>query len=186
MGSDIALLFRPRETYATLARAEGFSSWQVLRRPALTALVLGASLLLGATAATELPSLISVVLWWSFVPLIQFAAAYVFVASFRARPIPLNRAVDLMLAGHAPWSLWILLVGLCFMMGWYNGTGQMVFGIAAITVMCWRAVILYHFSRAVLQVTRNAALVRTLLHQLTMAGIIVLYVCWAIAWEARF
>ena len=111
MSPEVRLMIAPGETYAMLARARGRGSLlTAVRRPALVALVLGVSVAMAATRQVTPALLVSTILCWLFVVLLQGGIALALVAGPARRTVGLARALDLYFAGHAPWSLWLLAV----------------------------------------------------------------------------
>jgi hypothetical protein len=111
MSPEVRLMIAPGETYAMLARARGRGSLlTAVRRPALLALVLGVSVAMAGTRHVTPALLVSTILCWLFVVLLQGGIALALVAGPARRTVGLARALDLYFAGHAPWSLWLLAV----------------------------------------------------------------------------
>lgn len=185
MGADIRLVFSPVSTYRDLLATDHAPGWHILRRFLLIALVIGTSASLAATASVDARLVLTTSFWWSFAPLIQIVAAAVLVLSMRERPVSLARGVELMIAGHAPWSLWLLAVAAAVAAGASGGLLLITAGLALLAVLIVRYVLVYHFCRTVLTCTRTAALLRATLHQAAIAALIITYVCWAIAFVAR-
>jgi hypothetical protein len=67
----------------------------------------GVSLLVASRLSVEL--LISLTLCWSFVPLAEIAG--LLIVSTRSHHIPLSQRVDLFCLSHAPWLIWIAIIG---------------------------------------------------------------------------
>lgn len=186
-GSDIQLMFRPAPTYRVLVQsAFEANGLTVLRRPMLIATVIGAGVVLGATGTATFGSVLPMMAWWSFVPALQLLAATALVFSARSLGMSRARAIDLLLAGHAPWTLWVLVVTGMLGVGLFNNTIQNVFYGSVLLVLAWRAWLLYHFCRVVLNDGPRRALVRTAAHQCFIWAIVLGYVCYAVALEARF
>jgi hypothetical protein len=111
VSAEIGLILAPRDTYAALVRTPvALSVLTALRRPALVAVVLGVSVSIAATGRAGLGLAASTTLAWSYVVAVQIAIAVPLLAREARRTIGLARAVDLFFAGHAPWSLFALLV----------------------------------------------------------------------------
>jgi hypothetical protein len=108
---EIGLIFAPRDTYAALVRTPAPASvLTALRRPLLVAAVLGVSVAITATGRATPALVASTTLAWSYVVVLQLAIAVSVLARPAKRSIGLARAVDLFFAGHAPWSLFALIV----------------------------------------------------------------------------
>jgi hypothetical protein len=186
MGADVRLLFSPARTYRELLIAPSPSPWRhVARRFVLIAAVIGTSVALSTTTSVAARVVASTTAWWSVAPLIQIGAATLLVLSTRSRPVTLARGVELMVAGHAPWSLWLLAMGACFAAGAGGSTFRLAGGISLLAVLLWRYLLLYHFCRVILACNRAAAILRTTLHQAAILALLFVYVSWAIALTAR-
>jgi hypothetical protein len=182
----LSLLLSPGHAYSNLrAQPNAYDGWYVLRYPLLISLVLGTSVALAATASVDIPLVLSAALSWSVAPIVQMVGATLLVLSVRNRPMTVARGVDSMLAGHVPWSLWLLAMGACLALGAGRDMFWPVAGVALLAVMIWRAFLVYSFLHYGLGCTRVAAASRTALHQLAMWTVLVAFIAWAIGLPAR-
>lgn len=183
---DSTLARAPVRTYNRLLAAPDSSPWRgIARRLVLIALVIGTSVSLAATASVGIGVVLQATLWWSVAPLIQLLLATGVVLSVRDRPVGPVRAVELMLAGHVPWSLWLLAMAPVVASGLNDRAFLVAVGLSLLVVIAWRAVLLYHFCRIVLGCSPTRALVRTSLHQAMVLAIIIAYAGWAVGLPAR-
>ncbi len=180
------MILSPRRAYSNLrVQSEPFAAWYVLRYPLLASLVLGTSITLAATASVDIPLVVSASLSWGVAPIIQMIGATVLVLSVRERPVTVIRGVDGMMAGHVPWSLWLLSMGACLALGASSDTFRQLAAVALIGVMFWRAFLVFCFLRYGLGCTRGASAWRTVLHQSAMWSVLLLFFAWAIGLPAR-
>lgn len=175
MSPEILLMVAPRRTYALLARTTGpVNELTALRRPFIVALVLGVSAAMGATGRVTPALLLSTMLCWSFVVVLQLAIALPLIAGPARRTVGLARAVDLFFAGHAPWSLWMLAV-----VAWApSPVGRPIWPalVAAIVPFVLTPRIVSAFFREVLELDPRRAMSRTAAQQaLTWLTFIALY-----------
>jgi hypothetical protein len=161
---EIALIVSPRATYAALARTPAPASpLSALRRPLVAALVLGTSVAISATHAVSPALVVSTTLTWSYVVLAQLAIALPLLAGPARRTVGLARAVDLYFAGHAPWSIFVLLAA-----AWgLTPNGWPVWPVAAAAVVpaILTARIVRAFFAEVLALDARAARRRTIVQQ---------------------
>jgi hypothetical protein len=161
---ELGLILSPRQTYAALARAGARISWlTALRRPLLVALVFGAAIALAATHSVAPALVASTTLSWSYVVVLQLAIALPLLSGPARRTVGLARAVDLFFAGHAPWSIYVLLVA-----AWGLTPPTWPFwpmGVAAIVPAVLTARIVRAFFEEVLALDAPAARRRTIVQQ---------------------
>jgi hypothetical protein len=161
---ELRLIAAPRDTYASLARAPVTPSMAVaLRRPALVALIIGISVAIAATGRASPALVLSTTLTWSYVVVLQLAVALAMIAPRAGRGIGVARALDLFFAGHAPWSIFILL-GAAVMslpLGWSQWPLEALAVVPA--VLTWR--IVRAFFAEVLGMDRQAARRAAVVHQ---------------------
>jgi hypothetical protein len=101
----------PRDTYAALARTPVRTTIvTALRRPLLVAVLFGVAAAITSTRRVSPALVASTTIAWSYVVVLQLAVALALVAPAARRGLGVARAVDLFFAGHAPWSLFVLLV----------------------------------------------------------------------------
>jgi hypothetical protein len=179
-------ILSPRRAYSDFrVQSQPFPGWYVLRHPLLISLVIGTSIALAATASIDIPLVLSASLSWSVPPIIQMAGAAVLVLSVRERPVTVARGIDGLMAGHVPWSLWLLGMGACLAFGVSRETFVRLAVVALIVVIFWRAFLVFCFLRHGLDCSRVGAAVRTVLHQAVMWTLLFLFIEWAIGLPAR-
>ncbi len=182
----MSLILSPRRAYSDArGQSQSFASWQLLRHPLLISLVLGTSVALAATASVDIPLVLSAALWWSIAPIVQMVGATVLVLSVRDRPVTVTRGVDLMMAGHVPWSLWLLGMAAWVALGAILSRFWQLAAAALLAVMLWQAFLVYCFLRYGLGCTRAASALRTILHQCAMWAALLAFIGWAIGFLAR-
>jgi hypothetical protein len=172
-------MLAPEATYRQLMTGSWSSGWlTALKRPALVALILGTGIAISATRHVAVGLVISLTAWWSFAVIIQLLAAIVLITSARHRSVSIHRGIDLLFAGHAPWSLWLLIFALPSVS---RSVMLETILMTAIVPFLWTGVILFAFCRQVLKDDRKHALRRTLVHQGFILVFIVTFVVLAIA-----
>jgi hypothetical protein len=161
---DVRLALAPFATYSQLVAEPQQGRWlRTLERLALVAIIVGVSVTLSSARTAPLDLVLTGLLVWSFVPLLQLVAAIALCAIPRARSLSLARSIELLFIGHLPWSLWILLMS--------------IFGLTPISLPqsaqlltllipgAWTALIVIAFCRTVLGCTPRGARVLTAGHQ---------------------
>ena len=169
-------MLRPSAAYESLAAAPVLGErFVALRRPALVALLLGTTMAVSATGRVTAGLVLDLAACWAFVPALQMATAAAIVRSPRSI-VRAARRLDLWFAGHAPWSLWMLLVAVCFMS--FPATRRIEYPIlmTAIVPATWTAIIGSAFCRAVLRDTRGQAWRRVAVHQAVTWTIVFAYI----------
>ena len=136
---------------------------------------------IAATGRITLSLAFSSAVCWSFVPLLQVATAAMFVASVRERPLGIARGVELLFAGHAPWSVWLVAAGAFQMIS----ADQVVVIASAIVPAAFSARILSAFGREALGLSPWAARGRVVAHQALTWLLIVIYIELATQLSAR-
>jgi hypothetical protein len=165
---ELRLITAPRQTYAVLAAAPAaISPLGALRRPALVALVLGVTIAMLSTGRATPALVASTTLTWSYVVVLQLAIALALVAPRARRTVGVARAIDLFFAGHAPWSIFLLLAAVILPLplpppftrwpGYFEAT--------AVVPLVLTARIVAAFFEQVLALDRGAARRAALLHQ---------------------
>jgi hypothetical protein len=185
-------MFMPRVGYRRLAANAPRAWWWVaIRRPLLHAVVLGTSLAMAATRRVDLALIVSVTLSWSFVVLLQWAAAWMLVRSSGGRNVPFVYAVDLCFVANAPWLMCYVLFA-----AWASFPAPHVRGgptvYLPVAAWIWTAVLVVAFCRHVLDDDRRAAWRRMAVQQLALLAIAFVLFAQAvqlwpriIAWVAR-
>jgi hypothetical protein len=155
----------------------------LLRRPALVAVVIGGVVTL-TTTGTLAPGLF---LWstltWAVAPALQALLAAALMAPGpvrRHRRLPFTSAMDLFFAGHGPWSLWLLALGLAVMLklplGLVGLTARGPLLLAALVPLLWTAVLVFAFCRTVLGLGVRGAVAWTAAYQIALWALVFLYV----------
>jgi hypothetical protein len=179
-------MLRPTAAYESLAAVPVLRDrFVALRRPALVALVLGTTMAISATGRVTAGLVLDLAVCWGFVPALQMATAAAIVRSPRST-VGAARRLDLWFAGHAPWSLWMLAVAVCFMS--FPATRRIEYPtlMTAIVPATWTAIIGSGFCRAVLRDTRAQAWRRVALHQAVTWTIVFAYITAASQLWPRF
>jgi hypothetical protein len=108
---DLRLALAPFATYRQLVAEPQRGSWlRTLERLALVALIVGVCITLSSARTVPLDLVLTGLLIWSFVPVLQLFAAIALTVIPRSRPVSLARALELLFMGHLPWSLWIVIM----------------------------------------------------------------------------
>jgi hypothetical protein len=154
-----------------------------LRRPALAALVAGAAVSIAGTGRVTVPLLLSTTAYWSFAFVWQLLAAAI---ATRAAHVPLSFAqrLDLFFAGHAPWSLWLLIAAAWSQVFPAHADLYIVLCTSAVPAV-WTSIIVFVFCTGALGLEHRQAIVRTLLHQSLIWLLAFVYIAWAVALPAR-
>jgi hypothetical protein len=170
----VRLMLRPAHDYAQRAAAAQDASWlRALKLPALLAAMLG---LLNSTAAAGHVSatlVASEIGAWSFVPLLQLMTGAALIASAKkTRRVTFPRAIELLFAAHAPWSLWLVAVTIYQTIG---ANPYIVIG-SGVVPLAITAFMLGAFGREVLGLSGREAMVRVFAHQAVTILLIVAYI----------
>jgi hypothetical protein len=108
--ADARVIARPASTFRNLAAAlPAPGIWTALRRPLLLCIVLsyGISMLVAGTVTARLA--LTAVLTWSYVPLVEVLGLLLVTWRARDRP-PSSVTIDAFFVGHAPFTLFMLLL----------------------------------------------------------------------------
>src|SRR5262245_1284183 len=147
-------------------------SWlRAVERPALLALTIAIAVTLSSAGRVPLGLVLMGIVCWSFVPMVQWLIGVIIIGRARGRPISMPRALELLFAGHLPWSLWILT------MSGLSAFTPATLGIPAqiltlIVPAVWTTTILFAFCRTALGCSLVRARRLTTAHQ-TMTWIVV-------------
>lgn len=156
----LRLLLAPRAFYR---RPEPSPPFYIVLYVLFVSLLIGCAASVAATNRITLPLALGLALSWMFVPLTQVLVAALIVATARAPRIGGNRAVALLLRGHAPWSLFLILAAGIVAVGGYPAYRVMT--IAAIVPLLLTLRIVHAFAREVLGDGARGAMVRAAVHQ---------------------
>ena len=163
----------PTREYARCVAESRSATWRdALAGPARLLLLLGIVTPIAATGRITASLVVSETLCWIFVPALQLVLGTALIASARGRRVDLPRAVQLLFAGHAPWSLW--LVGIA---AYYTvAAGQLVVLGSSLASVAATWAILLAFCEQVLGLSHRDSWRRVIAHQLATLTVIVLYV----------
>lgn len=184
MSPELRLIIAPRDTYAALVRDSDRGSFlTALRGPLTVALVLGVSVALDATHSVSPALVASTTLAWSYVVLLQLAIALPLIVGPARRTVRVARAIDLFFAGHAPWSIFMLLtVAWSFVPPetpeWVLRAAAVVPGVATVRIV-------HAFFTTVLALDSRAARRRTILQQAITWTVFLAVNWWASAFTPR-
>ena len=166
LSDEIRVMLAPAGTYADLVRdRRATGAPALIGRLLFVALVQGIAISMVATRSVAAPVVASVTLCWTLALAVQLIAAAVFVLTAPHRAIGVARALDLLYAGHAPWTVWLLVCAAA--LTWGSTVSGMPW-IAVLTMAVPAAVtvrILSAFDRIVLGTAERAAARRTAIHQ---------------------
>jgi hypothetical protein len=176
-------MLSPARAYAAYAPAHTRSGlWIALRRPLFVALLLGVTIAMTATHTVAAPVVVSLTSCWAVAVAIQLVTALIIIGPSSRREAPMSRALDLFFLGHAPWSLWLLVIGA--MATWMPDLVDIPLVVltmlvpAALTTRTVAA-----FSAVVLGTSRRTAVRRAALHHaMTWIVILVLFAAAVALW----
>jgi hypothetical protein len=181
--SDDALaMVRPFRAYAGLAAAEDVSPARVAAaRAAFFLFVVGAFVSLTTAGRLVAFHVLSTMVFWSFVPLVQAGVFVVVLRVIRPPRRPPAQGLALYFAGHGPWMVFFMLIaGICLMapdvaatMTWLLRTGVLP-GLMLATIV-WSALLTYACFRVGVGLARGRAAAATALFYAGFSGVIVGY-----------
>lgn len=125
------------------------NAWIALRRPLMTAFLLGCAVSLMTSERLTLRLVLPATVYWSFVPLCEIGSLAVVA---RHRKLSLARTIDGFFESQTAWLLW--LVALATVYRWV--AKELWYGLAA-AVFAWAAYRDYGFFRRVLERTQAQA-----------------------------
>jgi hypothetical protein len=157
---DAQVVARPARTFRHLATslpAPGI--WTALRRPLLLGIVLsfGISMLIAGSVPARLA--LTAVITWSYVPVVEVLGLLLVTSRLRDRP-PVSVTIDAFFVGHAPVTLFILLVAATMSsmpveLRWSAAIGPGLW--LAMFVMAWSAYVDVCFFRYVMRIPARRA-----------------------------
>lgn len=153
----------------------------VARQMALVALVIGLSLSAAATERVDLGLVLSTSLAWSFVPVLQLLTGLVLTRGAADR----SAAVIAYFGTHGPWTLWILSVHGVFLLAGPARDAALWFALTAVVPAVWTARLLLTLCRVHLGLSPGESRRRVLIHQGLSYGLVLAYVQFAVALDAR-
>lgn len=164
-------MLAPRAAYLRPMSVRGS---YVLHYVLFISLLVAAAASVSATGRVTLSLLVSLGISWMFLPLLHVLVAAALVASARAPRVAGNRAVALLLMGHAPWSIWVLSAAV--LSAAFGFSGYRVALPLAILPLLLTFRIVHAFCLEVLRTSPRGAIVRTLAHQAVTWLVAVFYV----------
>jgi hypothetical protein len=176
---DLRLAVTPSRAYRSLLAGDQATTWgRALERPALVALLVGATATIASTGRVTPALLLSTTLSWSWVVLVQMAIAVVMTRPLPAgRVVSAARAIELWFAGHVPWTVWLLAVAPLLRLAPDLDVEQLL--VSMLLPMAWTAPIAAAFSRTVLERSAVESWARAFVHHAAVVLIILSYVAWA-------
>jgi len=186
LSPELRLLRAPSAHYRDeVIRSAGGSAWtRALGRPLLSALLTGTCTAVAATGHAGWALILSGTLCWSFVVLVQLAAAIGLVSSTRRRT-SLPRAIDLFFLGHGAWSLWLLAAAAALITIPNAPRYAYIIILTGMVPAVWTAIVIFAFCRQVLELDVRRAAIRTLVHQALIYAVVVSYFAWAVQLQPR-
>jgi hypothetical protein len=179
--AEWAVMRAPERAYVRLSADESsIAPPYVLRRVAVTALLLGATMAITATGVADAVVVLRTTMAWSFAVLTQAVGASALVASGSQRRVTAARAFDLLFAANGPWSLW--LIGFTIWTLVTSPLGRPLHW-AALTVALpgvWTAYLVFAYCHVVLGETRPVAWRKAAVHQSAMWIVGAGYFFWAV------
>lgn len=135
-------------------------------------MVMGIVTAVAAAGRVPLTLVVSQVVCWSFVPLLQCVTASALIGASPGRRVTFGRAFELLFAAHGPWSAWLIAVAAMQLLL----PSQYLVILTAALPAAWTALMLAAFGREVLGLSPWAARFRVVAHQLATMLLIVGYI----------
>lgn len=108
---DLRVALSPTETYRQLIAEPVNGTWlRVLERLAFVAILIGTAVTLSSARRLPPGLVLTGIVCWSFVPITQWLIGLVVIGRAPGRAVSVPRCLELLLAGHLPWSLWMLVM----------------------------------------------------------------------------
>jgi hypothetical protein len=176
--SELRVALAPEATYRRLLADEAAATWwHRLERPAIVLLVIGVIVPIMAVQRVTIGLVVTSALSWSFAVVIQILAGAVVIGSAPSRRIAMPRALDLWLAGHLPYSVWMLAVAILVANSMWGSLDSLVF--SAVVPAVWTSFIVSAYCRTVLATTASGARWRVAMHQALVWSTALTYIAWA-------
>ncbi len=170
LSTGLRLALAPAREYDSLVAAHRDASWRAaLAGPARTLATIGVLVSIATTGRLTLELAATLAAAWSFVVVIQVAAAGALVASSPRREVSRRRAFELLFLGHAPWSLWLL--GATATALALDNVPLTPLAATMSAPILWTMVIVAAWCRQVLGIGRRGAAVRAIGHQVIVWGL---------------
>ena len=162
---DLRLALSPTESYRQLIAEPVRGTWlRALERIAFVALLIGTAVTLSSARRLPPGLVLMGIVCWSFVPITQWLIGLVVIGRAPDRPLGVPRCLELLFAGHLPWSLWMLVF-----IGFDTFTPvpiPLVIQVLSLLVPAvWTTIILSAFCRIVLGCTPARAHLLIVAHQ---------------------
>jgi hypothetical protein len=180
MSPDVRVAFGPSRVYAELVRHTDSGRLLAIRRPALVAVILASSLGIMATGRLDVSLVASLLICWSFAPVLQLLAARLILLSTPGRTVGVARAIDLLFMGHVPWSLWLVALAGLAALGLDSDVLRVGAMVSAPVIAVWTASLIRAFCLKVLRTSPHDAVIRTLLHQALIWTVTGVYIAVAV------
>jgi len=189
---DARVLVGPARAFRALAALPHPAGlWVMIRRPMFFSFVVGCVAAILTSGALNARLMLSVPIYWSFVPLTEIAALML-VTRTRRDVMPRTSAIDHFFMGQSAWTLFLLAVGLALSsapagMMWQLLTTVVLIGL--VIVIAWSAYADYWFFREVFAADHRRAIRDTALVRLITWPIVVIIFAvpvltpWALAAE---
>ena len=108
---DLRLALSPMETYGQLIAEPVSGTWlRALERLVFVAILIGTAVTLSSARRLPPGLVLMGIICWSFVPITQWLIGLVVIGRARGRALSVPRCLELLFAGHLPWSLWMLVM----------------------------------------------------------------------------
>ena len=162
---DLQVALAPRDTYRRLIAEPIRGSWlRALERPALVAVIVGTAVTLASARRVSIGLVLTGIVCWSFVPIVQFVIGAFVIGRAHGRPMSLPRCLELLFIGQLPWSLWMLvMLGLETFTPLPLGLPVQVLGLLVPGV--WTTMIVFAFCRTALGCSPGRSRLFTVAHQ---------------------
>ena len=165
MPPDLRLALSPTKTYCELIAEPERGTWlRALERIAFVAILIGTAVTLSSARRLPPGLVLMGIVCWSFVPITQWLIGLVVIGRAPGRPLSVPRCLELLFAGHLPWSLWMLVF-----IGFDTFTPvpiPLVIQVLSLLVPAvWTTIILSAFCRIVLGCTPARAHLLIVAHQ---------------------
>ena len=99
------------ETYGQLIAEPVSGTWlRALERLVFVAILIGTAVTLSSARRLPPGLVLMGIICWSFVPITQWLIGLVVIGRARGRALSVPRCLELLFAGHLPWSLWMLVM----------------------------------------------------------------------------
>lgn len=169
LSDELRVAVQPRAAYARLNGSAGYIPFYILFIATLIAVCAAWS----ATGRVTPGLVASLAVSWAFVPLLHVLVAALLVATAPLRRAGAPRAVSLLLMGHAPWSLWLIVASTMTAFGGYALYHEAL--LLALVPIALTVRIVHAFCGVVLNASAGGAVLRTLAHQAVTWGFAAVY-----------